>query len=118
MGTVRRVCRNVNIGARRPWLTLTGAAMQEAAKDFRRLKAYKQLSAFAAALAARKARAASSNEHLVKPRRLRRFSISDAASRFQHQVDIAGRRRLVKLPSGFPLMPNKHNAIAGIISGR
>jgi len=46
------------------------------------LKAYKQLPLLQAALAARKARAASSNEHLVKPRRLRRFSISDARSRF------------------------------------
>jgi putative transposase len=44
MGTIRRVCRNV-----KHWrdasmaLRWTAAAMQEAAKDFRRLKACKQL---------------------------------------------------------------------------
>ena len=44
MGTVRRVCRNV-----KRWrsasmaMRWTAAAMQEAAKGFRRLKAYKQL---------------------------------------------------------------------------
>ena len=67
MGTVRRVCRNVKYW-RSPSMALrwTGAAMQEAAKGFRRLKAYKQLPLLQAALAARKARAASSNEHLVK----------------------------------------------------
>jgi putative transposase len=53
MGTVRRVCRNV-----KRWqdasmaLRWTSAAMLEAAKGFRRLKAYKQLSALRAALAA------------------------------------------------------------------
>ena len=67
MSTVRRVCRNVKYW-RSPSMALrwTGAAMQEAAKGFRRLKAYKQLPLLQAALAARKARAASSNEHLVK----------------------------------------------------
>ena len=58
MGTVRRVCRNVKYW-RSPSMALswTGAAMQEAAKGFRRLKAYKQLPLLQAALAARNARA-------------------------------------------------------------
>jgi putative transposase len=53
MGTVRRVCRNV-----KRWqdasmaLRWTSAAMLEAAKGFRRLKAHKQLSALRTALAA------------------------------------------------------------------
>jgi putative transposase len=53
MGTVRRVCRNV-----KRWrsasmaMRWTAAAMQEAAKGFRRLKAHKQLSALRAALEA------------------------------------------------------------------
>jgi putative transposase len=52
-GTIRRVCRNV-----KRWrdasmaLRWTGAAMQEAAKGFRRLKACKHLPALRAALAA------------------------------------------------------------------
>jgi len=40
--------------------------MQEAAKGFRRLKTYKQLPLLQAALAARKARASSSNAHLAQ----------------------------------------------------
>ncbi len=53
MGTVRRVCRNV-----KHWrdasmaLRWTAAAMQEAVKGFRRLKAYRQLPMLRAALAA------------------------------------------------------------------
>ena len=53
MGTVRRVCRNV-----KRWrdasmaLRWTSAAMLEAAKGFRRLKAYKQLSVLRTALTA------------------------------------------------------------------
>jgi len=53
MGTIRRVCRNV-----KDWrdasmaLRWTAAAMQEAAKGFRRLKACKQLPFLRAALAA------------------------------------------------------------------
>jgi putative transposase len=53
MGSIRRVCRNV-----KHWrdaamaLRWTGAAMQEAAKGFRRLKAHKQLPALREALAA------------------------------------------------------------------
>jgi putative transposase len=57
MGTVRRVCRNV-----KRWqdasmaLRWTSAAMFEAAKGFRRLKACRQLSALRAALAAHQAK--------------------------------------------------------------
>jgi transposase-like protein len=53
MGTVRRVCRNV-----KRWrsaamaMRWTAAAMQEAAKGFRRLKAHKQLPTLRAALEA------------------------------------------------------------------
>src|SRR5438046_3468334 len=53
MGTVRRVCRNV-----KRWrsaamaMRWTAAALQEAAKGFRRLKAHKQLPALRAALEA------------------------------------------------------------------
>ena len=52
-GTIRQVCRNV-----KRWrdakmaLRWTGAAMLEAAKGFRRLKAHKQLPILRAALAA------------------------------------------------------------------
>ena len=53
MGTARRVCRNVkrwqNADMALRW---TAAGMMEAAKGFRRLKAYKQLSILKAALAA------------------------------------------------------------------
>jgi len=79
MGTVRRVCRNVKYW-RSPSMALrwTGAAMQEAAKGFRRLKAYKQLPL----CKRRSPRARQEPLHrtsiLSKPRRLRRFSISDA----------------------------------------
>jgi hypothetical protein len=53
MGTVRRVCRNVkrwrNAAMALRW---TAAGMMEAAKGFRRLKAYRHLPALKAALAA------------------------------------------------------------------
>src|SRR5262249_31774096 len=53
MGTVRRVCRNVkrwrNAAMALRW---TAAGMMEAAKGFRRLKAYRHLPALRAALAA------------------------------------------------------------------
>ena len=53
MGSIRRVCRNVKHWRDAPMaLRWTGAAMQEAAKGFRRLKAYKQLPALREALAA------------------------------------------------------------------
>ena len=52
MGSIRRVCRNVKRWRDAPMaLRWTGAAMQEAAKGFRRLKAHKQLPALRAALA-------------------------------------------------------------------
>ena len=58
MGTVRRVCRNVkrwrNADMALRW---TAAGMMEAAKGFRRLKAYKQLPALKAALLAHQAQA-------------------------------------------------------------
>jgi transposase-like protein len=57
MGTIRRVCRNVkhwrNASMALRW---TAAAMQEAAKGFRRLKAHKQLPVLRAALAAHHAK--------------------------------------------------------------
>ena len=53
MGSVRRVCRNVKRWRDAPMaLRWTGAAMQEAAKGFRRLKAHKQLPVLREALAA------------------------------------------------------------------
>jgi len=63
MGTVRRVCRNV-----KRWrdasmaLRWTAAAMQEAAKGFRRLKACKQLPMLRAALAAHQSKHALDTE--------------------------------------------------------
>jgi len=62
MGTVRRVCRNVkrwrNADMALRW---TAAGMMEAAKGFRRLKAYKQLPALKAALLAHQANHAIKN---------------------------------------------------------
>jgi putative transposase len=53
MGSVRRVCCNVKRWRDAPMaLRWTGAAMQEAAKGFRRLKAHKQLPVLRKALAA------------------------------------------------------------------
>ena len=53
MGTIRRVCRNVKRWRDAPMaLRWTAAAMQEAVKGFRRLKAYRQLPMLRAALAA------------------------------------------------------------------
>ena len=52
-GTIRQVCRNVKRWRdTRMALRWTGAAMQEAAKGFRRLKAHKQLPTLRAALLA------------------------------------------------------------------
>ena len=62
MGTVRRVCRNV-----KRWrsaamaMRWTAAALQEAAKGFRRLKAYKQLPALRAALEAKQMKASTNS---------------------------------------------------------
>ena len=53
MGTIRRVCRNVKRWRDAPMaLRWTAAAMQEAVKGFRRLKAYRQLPMLRTALAA------------------------------------------------------------------
>ena len=53
MGSIRRVCRNVKHWRDAPMaLRWTGAAMQEAAKGFRRLKAHKQLPVLRERLAA------------------------------------------------------------------
>ena len=61
-GTIRRVCRNVkrwqNAGMALRW---TAAGMMEAAKGFRRLKAYKQLPILRAALLAHQAK------HAISP---------------------------------------------------
>ena len=52
MGGIRRVCRNVKRWRDAPMaLRWTGAAMREATKGFRRLKAHKQLPVLRAALA-------------------------------------------------------------------
>ena len=60
MGTVRRVCRNVkrwrNTAMALRW---TAAGMLEAAKGFRRLKAYKDLPGLRAALAAHQSKCVS-----------------------------------------------------------
>jgi putative transposase len=63
MGTVRRVCRNVkrwrNASMALRW---TAAGMLEAAKGFRRLKAYKHLPALRAALTAHQAKLTTKNK--------------------------------------------------------
>ena len=66
MGTVRRVCRNVKYW-RSPSMALrwAAAAMQEATKGFRRLKAYKHLPALRVALA-KQGQQPSSDEALVQ----------------------------------------------------
>ena len=69
MGTIRRVCRNV-----KHWrdasmaLRWTAAAMQEAARGFRRLRACKQLHLLRAALAAHHAKQA--DQPTVEPNAL------------------------------------------------
>jgi putative transposase len=62
MGTIRRVSRNVKRwpDASMP-LRWTSAAMLEAAKGFRRLKAHKQLSALRTALATHQAKHAANS---------------------------------------------------------
>src|SRR4051794_34178959 len=73
MGTIRRVCRNV-----KRWrdasmaLRWTAAAMQEATKGFRRLKAHKQLPVLRAALAAHHAKHVS--PPLSQPQSLRKLA--------------------------------------------
>jgi putative transposase len=62
MGTVRRVCRNVKRWRHASMaLRWTSAAMLEAAKGFRRLKAYQQLSVLRMALAAHQAKHAANS---------------------------------------------------------
>jgi putative transposase len=62
MGTVRRVCRNVKRWRNAEMaLRWTAAGMMEAAKGFRRLKAYKQLPVLKAALLAHQAKHAITN---------------------------------------------------------
>ena len=67
MGTVRRVCRNVkrwrNAAMALRW---TAAGMMEAAKGFRRLKAYKHLPALRAALTAHQAEHTTRNKLAVR----------------------------------------------------
>ena len=66
MGTIRNVCRNVkHWGSASMALRWTAAAMLEAKKGFRRLKAYKQLPALRAALIAHQERV--SNKQNNKP---------------------------------------------------
>ena len=84
MGTIRRVCRNV-----KRWrdasmaLRWTGAAMQEAAKGFRRLKAHKQLPVLRAALAAHQAKHTMKNSN-IEDRALAGLCV-DVASAFSEQ---------------------------------
>ena len=92
---LRRVSRNVN-DWRSPSMALrwAGAAMQEAAKGFRRLKAYKQLFHFSRQRSAfTRQKPLHRTGILPKPRRLRRFSISDARfALFNIKRDIALKR--------------------------
>jgi putative transposase len=69
MGTVRRVCRNVKRW-RDPSMSLrwTAAAMQEAVKGFRRLKAYRQLPMLRTALAAHQSKHA--DQPMLEPNAL------------------------------------------------
>ena len=61
-GTIRQVCRNVKRWRNAKMaLRWTGAAMLEAAKGFRRLKAHKQLPILRAALAAHQ------TSHFINP---------------------------------------------------
>ena len=83
MGTVRRVCRNVTRW-NSPSMAMrwAAAAMQDASKGFRRLKAYKQLPLLRNALLERHAKLASTNRvaqnteaayHLNRQRPLHKF---------------------------------------------
>ena len=70
MGMLRRVCRNMKYSRSPSALRWTGAAMQEAAKGFHRLKAHKQLPMLKVAFAERKVRAASANRILDQARKV------------------------------------------------
>jgi len=77
MGTVRRVCRNVNIGARRPWLYV---GLAPPCRKPPRIQAAQGLQT-ASLLQAALARARQEPLHrtsICQTARLRRFSISDA----------------------------------------
>ena len=106
MSTVRRVCRNV-----KRWrsasmaMRWTAAAMQEAAKGFRRLKAHKQLPALRAALEAHRTKTQPTASLLAKPTQLNINLGSDRFAMFNKQRDITGSRsifergvRIVNLP--------------------
>jgi len=72
MGTIRRVSRNVkHWGSASMALRWTAAAMLEAKKGFRRLKAYKQLKALRAALVAHYERASNNSNHRVVDQQLK-----------------------------------------------
>jgi transposase-like protein len=91
MGTVRRVCRNV-----KRWrsasmaMRWTAAAMQEAAKGFRRLKAHKQLPALRAALDANQNSPTTSSPNMGRCRRGRNGTLG-AASRRRRSSDASTR---------------------------
>ena len=72
MGTIRRVSRNVKHWSSASMaLRWTAAAMLEAKKGFRRLKAYKQLKALRAALVAHYERASNNSNHRVVDQQLK-----------------------------------------------
>jgi len=101
MGTVRRVCRNVNIGARRPWLYV---GLAPPCRKPPRDSGGSRLTNSFRFCKRRSPRARQEPLHrtsiLSKPRRLRRFSISDARfALFNIKWDIAWilRGRLTEL---------------------
>jgi len=88
------VCRNVNDGDRPRWPRWTAAAMQEAAKGFRRLKAHKQLPALRTALQAHQMK---SSTHGVLARQAKRRVTSKPRQRaaspmFNKERDISSNR--------------------------
>ena len=97
MSMVRRVCRNVNRWRSASMaMRWTAAAMQEAARGFRRLKAHKQLPTLRAALEAHHNKD-SHGALLAKPSPLNINLGSDRFSMFNkkvgHPPDIAAARR-------------------------
>ena len=72
MGTIRSVCRNVkHWGSASMALRWTAAAMLEAQKGFRRLKAYQQLPALRTALAAHQAKLSNKSSNEVVDQQLK-----------------------------------------------
>jgi putative transposase len=72
MGTIRSVCRNVKYwGSASMALRWTAAAMLEAKKGFRRLKAYQQLPALRTALAAHQAKLSNNSSNGVVDQQLK-----------------------------------------------